>query len=184
MLQGGQCPNLGRLLALRAGLPDHVPGMSIDRQCASGLMALAMAARTIRAGEADILLAAVDSISQVQTRAFRYMPDPALVETHPGADMMMIHTAHHVTRRHDVARAAMDDYALSSHRKAAAAQAAGAFDAEIAAVTLPDGRVFAADEGVRATTSARALARLSPVPGTDALTAGNASRCPMAPPPW
>lgn len=177
MLQGGQCPNLGRLVALRSGLPDHVPGMSIDRQCASGLMALAMAARTIRAGEADILLAGgQDSISQVQTDAFRYAPDPALVDTHPGADMMMIHTAHHVAARHDVTRAAMDDYALSSHRKAAAAQAAGAFDAEIAPMTLSDGRVFAMDEGVRPGASARALARLSPVPGTDALTAGNASQ--------
>lgn len=176
MLQGGQCPNLGRLVALRAGLPDTVPGTSIDRQCASGLMSLAVAARSIRSGEADVLVAGgQESISQVQTTAFRYDPDPALVATHPGADMMMIDTAHAVARRHDVSRAAMDAYALTSHQRAAAAQAAGAFDAEIAPFTLPDGRVVAMDEGVRAATSLRALARLSPVPGTEALTAGNVS---------
>lgn len=176
MLQGGQCPNLGRLTALRAGLPDHVPGMSVDRQCASGLAAIAIAARTIRAGEAELLVAGgQESISQVQTGAFRYDPDPALVATHPGADMMMIDTAQTVAARHTVTRAAMDAYALDSHRKAAAAQLAGAFDPEIAPFTLPDGRILTSDEGVRANASARALARLSPAPGTDALTAGNSS---------
>ncbi|WP_206241966.1 thiolase family protein [Novosphingobium terrae] len=176
MLQGGQCPNLGRLAALRAGLPDTVPGMSVDRQCASGLAAIALAARTIRAGEADLLIAGgQESISQIQTDAFRYDPDPALVATHPGADMMMIDTAQTVAARHAISREAMDAYALASHRKAAAAQQAGAFDAEIAPFTLPDGRVLASDEGVRPNASARALARLTPAPGTDALTAGNAS---------
>lgn len=176
MLQGGQCPNLGRLAALRAGLPDHVPGMSVDRQCASGLAAIAIAARTIRAGEAGVLVAGgQESISQVQTGAFRYDPDPALVASHPGADMMMIDTAQTVAARHTVTRAAMDAYALDSHRKAAAAHLAGAFDAEIAPFTLPDGRILASDEGLRPNASARALARLSPAPGTDALTAGNSS---------
>lgn len=176
MLQGGQCPNLGRLAALRAGLPDSVPGMSIDRQCASGLAAIALAARTIRAGEAQVLVAGgQDSISQIQTGAFRYDPDPALLATHPGAGLMMIDTAQTVAARHDVTRAAMDGYALASHRKAAAAQQAGAFDAEIVPFRLPDGRVMARDEGVRPGTSLSALARLSPAPGTDALTAGNSS---------
>jgi acetyl-CoA acetyltransferase family protein len=182
MLQGGQCPNMGRLAALRAGLPDSVPGMSVDRQCASGLAAIAIAARTIRAGEAEVLVAGgQESISQIQTDsraetgAFRYDPDPALVATHPGADMMMIDTAQTVAARHTVTREAMDAYALASHRKAVAAQAAGAFDAEIAPFILPDGRVLASDEGVRPNASARALARLTPAQGTVALTAGNSS---------
>ncbi|WP_068092308.1 thiolase family protein [Novosphingobium rosa] len=176
MLQGGQCPNLGRLVALRAGLPDSVAGMSVDRQCASGLAAIALAARTIRAGEAEVLIAGgQDSISQIQTADFRYDPDPAVVATHPGADMMMIDTAQTVAARHAVTREAMDAYALASHRKAAAAQQAGAFDAEIARFILPDGRVLVSDEGVRPHASAKALARLAPTPGTDALTAGNSS---------
>lgn len=176
MLQGGQCPNIARLAALRAGLPVSIAGVSIDRQCASGLMSLAMAARTIRAREGDVLLAGgQESISQVQTGAFRYDPDPALVSAWPDADMMMIDTAQTIVARHQVTRAAMDAYGLSSHQRAAAAQAAGAFDAEIAPVTLPDGRLFAMDEGVRPSADARTMARLSPLPGGAALTAGNVS---------
>ncbi|NBC37626.1 acetyl-CoA C-acyltransferase [Novosphingobium sp. FSY-8] len=168
--QGGQWPNLGRMVALAAGLPVGVPGMHVDRQCASGLMAIATAARQITAeGMETVVAGGQESVTQTQNDALRYTPDPALQVAMPSAYWLMLPTGEHLARTTGISRAHMDAYALESHRRAAAAQAAGAFDAEIVPFAG-----LSHDEGIRLRTSARALAALRPVTPDGVLTAGNA----------
>ncbi len=124
---GCQTMNIGRLAALRAGLPVTVPGMSVDRQCASGLMAISLAARQIvHEGMQIAVGGGVDSVSQVQTDRLWIQQDPSLLEMHPAAYMAMIDTAEIVSRRYHVSREAQDSYALQSQRRTAAAIARGA----------------------------------------------------------
>lgn len=189
--QGGQAPNIARLAALRAGLPVSVAGMSVDRQCASGMMAIAIASNQIvQDGMAIVVAGGVESISTVQTEALRMAPDPALVALHPAVHMPMLDTAETVAQRTGIARAAMDDYALQSQQRTAAAQAAGRFDAEIvpmatvmAVTDKATGAIshvpttLARDEGNRADTTLAGLAALKPVRGpAGTITAGNASQ--------
>jgi acetyl-CoA acyltransferase len=169
--------NLGRLAALGAGLPTSVPGATVNRFCASGLEAVAIAAQRIRTGEADVVLAGgVESMSRVPPVGYRPSPNPEWARSHPEYYIGMGHTAEEVARRFAVSRQAQDAYALESHRRAAAAWDAGRFAAETVAVDLPDGRLDA-DEGVRRDTSAERLAALRPVFAQDGtVTAGNASQ--------
>jgi len=188
---GCQTMNIGRLAALRAGLPVTVPGMSVDRQCASGLMAISMAARQIvQEGMQIAVGGGVDSISQVQTDRLWIQQDPSLLDMHPAAYMAMIDTAEIVSRRYHVSREAQDTYALQSQRRTAAAIAEGRFDSEIIpirtsmAVTDKQTKVvtfkevtLTQDEGVRADTTLEGLAALKPVRGEGhCVTAGNASQ--------
>ena len=189
--QGVQAPNIGRLAALRAGLPTTVAGMTVDRQCASGMMAIATAAKQVLVDGMKIVVGGgVESISMVQNEKFRVEPDPALIGMHQATYMPMIDTAEVVAVRYDVSRAAQDAYALSSQQRTAAGQQAGTFDDEI--VPLPStmlmknketGEVSQAqvtldkDEGNRPETTAEGLAGLRPVRGPDKfITAGNASQ--------
>ena len=198
--QGAQGGNIARQSLLRAGLPTSVAGMSVDRQCASGLMAIAIAAKEIvEDGMSVTIGGGVESISLVQNdhmNRFRAL-DPWLVEHRDDVYMSMLETAEIVSERYQITREAQDAFSLESQKRVAAAQAAGRFDAEI--VALPSVMKVAdkatgaisdkpmtlkADEGPRADTSAAGLAGLKPVFADgrrvkDAgrfITAGNASQ--------
>ncbi|MBZ9676337.1 acetyl-CoA C-acyltransferase [Mesorhizobium sp. ES1-1] len=189
-LPQGVQQTIGRMAALRAGFPVTVPGMTIDRQCSSGLMTIATAAKQIIVDRMDVIVAGgVESISLVQTHELRTTPDPALAAMHPDAYMPMLETAEVVTRRYGIAREACDLYALSSQQRTAAAQAAGRFDAEIVPTTATMKRVDKAtgdvifgeivlgrDEGARPDTSLAGLTALKPVIPGGTVTAGNASQ--------
>ncbi|PLK27365.1 acetyl-CoA C-acyltransferase [Novosphingobium sp. TH158] len=191
LTQGGQAANIGRLVSLRAGLPVSTSAQTIDRQCSSGLMAIATASRQVVMDRMDIVAAGgQDSISMVQTKDMRMAFDPALIAMHQATYMPMLQTAEVVAKRYGIAREAMDEYALQSQQRTAAAQAAGAFDAEIVPVTTTmsvtdkaTGETstrevtLARDEGNRADTSLEGLQSLQPVMGPQAtITAGNASQ--------
>lgn len=190
-LQQGSQVAIGRNAALRAGLPVTVAGQSIDRQCASGLMAVATAAKQVIVDGMDICVAAgVESISLVQTPAMRGDPDAGLLAMVPTAYMPMLETAEIVASRYGVSRERMDAYALLSQQRTARAQAAGAFDAEIVPVTARMAVIDKAtghtifrdvtvtrDEGNRPDTTLEGLAALRPAIGPDgSVTAGNASQ--------
>lgn len=191
MQQGHQANNIARNAALRAGLPISVSGMSIDRQCASGLMAIATAAKQIVHDRMDICVAGgVESISLVQTPQMRLAPDPELLAMHGDIYMPMLQTAEIVAARYGISRERQDAYALQSQQRTAAAQAAGLFDAELIPVTATMNVVDKAtkevsshevtltkDEGNRADTTIEGLRALKPVLGEQAvITAGNASQ--------
>ena len=189
MPQGVQ-HTIGRTAALRAGLPVAVAGMTIDRQCASGLMAIATAAKQIIVDRMDLVVAGgVESISMVQTKDMRDTPDPELLAMVPDIYMPMLQTAEVVAKRYGISRERQDEYGLLSQRRTAEAQAAGAFDAEIVPVTATMSVTDKAtgttssrtvtlskDEGNRPETSAEGLASLKPVIDGGAITAGNASQ--------
>lgn len=173
LAQGGQAPNVARLAALRAGLPVSVAGMTVDRQCASGLMAIATAAKQIVVdGQQIVVAGGTDSISQVQTEKLWIAPDKSLLEIHAAAYMPMIDTAEVVAKRYGIARERQDEYAVQSQARTAAAQQAGRFAQEIVPVNG-----LAKDEGNRPGTTLEALAGLQPVRGPGfTITAGNASQ--------
>ncbi|BCA58822.1 acetyl-CoA C-acyltransferase [Sphingomonas sp. HMP6] len=189
--QGHQAGNIARTALLRAGLPVTVPGMSVDRQCASGLMAIATAAKQIITDNMQIAIGGgVESISLVQTPQMRVAADPELIAMHKDVYMSMLVTAETVAKRYNISREACDEYALESQRRTAAAQAAGYFDAEIVptsasmAVTNKETKevtykdvTLAKDEGNRPETTLEGLQALQPVmgPGMN-VTAGNASQ--------
>ena len=190
-LQQGSQYTIGRNAALRAGLPVTVAGQSIDRQCASGLMAIATAAKQVIVDNMDICVAGgVESVSLVQTKDLRLTPDPELTAMVPAAYMSMLETAEVVADRYGIGRERQDAYALQSQQRTAAAQSAGAFDDEIVSVsarmaivnketgdTAGKDITLAKDEGNRPDTSLAGLASLKPVLGpTKVITAGNASQ--------
>ena len=189
--QGAQAGNLGRQVALRAGCPISVSGMTIDRQCSSGLMAISTAAKQIIVDNMDIVAGGgQESISLVQTPEMRVMPDPELMAMHNAVYMPMLQTAETVAKRYGISRDAQDEYALRSQQRTAAAQEAGKFDDEIVPVTVTmkvkdkeTGEVsekevtVAKDEGNRPSTTLEGLQSLNPVMGPDStITAGNASQ--------
>jgi len=189
--QGSQAGNTARTALLRAGLPISVPGMTIDRQCSSGLMAIATAAKQIIVDNMDICIGGgVESISLVQTPEMRVAPDPELLKMHKDIYMPMLQTAEVVAARYQVSRDRQDEYGLQSQQRTAAAQAAGKFDDEIVACTATmavankeTGEIshkevtLTKDEGNRADTTLEGLKSLKPVMGPDMnITAGNASQ--------
>ena len=189
--QGAQAGNLARQVALRSGCPIGTSGMTIDRQCSSGLMSIATAAKQIMVDNMDVVAAGgQESISLVQTPEMRVMPDPELMAMHGAIYMPMLQTAETVAQRYGITREAQDEYALQSQQRTAAAQEAGRFDDEIVPVTTTHkvkdretGEVSDAevtidkDEGNRPSTTLEGLSGLQPVlgPGTT-ITAGNASQ--------
>lgn len=188
--QGHQSTNVARQILLRAGLPVSVAGMTVDRQCASGLMAIATAAKQIVVDNMDVVVGGgVESISLVQTPQMRIAPDPELLAMHKDVYMPMLQTAETVAKRYGISREAQDEYGLQSQQRTAAAQAAGKFDDEIVPVTATMNVVDKAtkevsqkevtlskDEGNRPDTSAEGLASLQAVLPGGVITAGNASQ--------
>ena len=189
--QGTQAGNLARQVALRSGCPIGVSGMTIDRQCSSGLMSIATAAKQVIVDNMDVVAAGgQESISLVQTKEMRVMPDPELITMHKAVYMPMLQTAETVAQRYGISREEQDEYALKSQQRTAAAQEAGKFDDEIVPVTtthkvqdketgeISDVEItIAKDEGNRPSTTLEGLASLKPVMGEGTtITAGNASQ--------
>ncbi|HTF07901.1 MAG TPA: acetyl-CoA C-acyltransferase [Asanoa sp.] len=185
--------NVARMAVLLAGLPETVPGATLNRLCASGMEAVTSAARAIAAGDADIVVAGG---SESMSRAPFVLPRPdealprgmEIVDTRLGWRLVnprmrdlhgvlsMGETAEEVARRYDISRERQDAFALRSHQAAAAATAAGDFAAELLPVTRPDGATVEVDEGIRADTTLEKLGALKPVFRTDGtVTAGNSS---------
>ncbi|WP_219894967.1 acetyl-CoA C-acyltransferase [Aquisediminimonas profunda] len=181
---------IGRTAALRAGLPVSVAGMTIDRQCSSGLMAIATAAKQVIVDRMDVVVAGgVESISLVQTPELRIAHDPELSAMVPDIYMPMLHTAETVANRYGISRERQDAYGLRSQQLTAKAQQARAFDAEIVAVTtrmlLTDketGEAYSKevtlskDEGNRPDTNLQGLSALKAVLEGGCITGGNASQ--------
>jgi acetyl-CoA C-acetyltransferase len=185
--------NVARLAALAGGLPATAAAQTIDRQCASGLMAIATAAKQISVDGMGVVVAGgQENISAIQARYFDWAmaeKDPAVVLASECAYMPMLHTAENVARLHGITREAQDEFAALSQARTAAAQSAGAFDDEIVPVTATKlvknretGEVheeivtLTRDEGNRPGTTAETLAGLKPVVDGGVVTAGNASQ--------
>ena len=133
---GTSAPNVARLSLLRAGLPNEIPGMSVDRQCASGMMAIATAAKQVISDNMQVAIGAgVESISMNQTNQMFVHPDPWLLQNLPSTYMQMIETAEVVADRYEISRETQDEYSVQSQARTHAAQEAGKFDDEI--VPLP-----------------------------------------------
>ncbi len=177
MPEAEQGLNVGRIVALHAGLPETVSGMTVNRFCASGLQAIAQCAERIMVGAIDVAVAGgVESMTMVPMGGNKAMFNPAIVRTRPELYISMGLTAENVAHRFEISRADQDAFALRSHQRAVAAQRAGNFDAEIVAVTTADGTSFAADEGPRGDTTLEALGALKPVFHIKgSVTAGNSS---------
>ncbi len=189
--EGATGGNIARQIALRAGCPVSVPGATVNRFCSSGLQAIASAAQRVIAGEGDVFVAGgVESISWTQRQMNQqFATDPWLVEHKPEIYWSMLQTAETVARRYDISRERQDEYGARSQQRAAAAQAAGRFDAEIVPISVLAGvtdaatgqivtkRVTcAADEGIRGDTTLEGVAKIrSALPG-GVITAGNASQ--------
>ncbi|HUS93637.1 MAG TPA: acetyl-CoA C-acyltransferase [Patescibacteria group bacterium] len=188
MPEGSQGLNFARTVALRAGLPVEVPGMTVNRFCSSGLQTIAMAAERIIANGADCIIAGgAETMSLVPMTGFRISPNPHMVQQHPEVYMNMGLTAERVAGEFEVSRQAQDEYAVRSHQRAAAAMEKGYFAKEILPIEVEEvyaGKngierkniIFDRDEHLRADTTLEALSRLRPVfqlKGT--VTAGNSS---------
>ncbi len=189
MPEAEQGMNVARIASLRAGLPEQVSAMTINRFCSSGLQSIAMAAERIQVGGAEVIVAGgTESMTMIPMGGHKVAPNPWLVENHPGAYLSMGLTAERLAERFHIRREEADAFSLRSHQKALAAIAAGNFDNETVPVpvsfTTPNGCkpqhtviVFKTDEGPRADTTLEALAALRPafhVKGT--VTAGNSSQ--------
>lgn len=190
-IEGAVGNNVARQAAIRAGLPDSVPGVSLDRKCSSGLQTIAMAAQRIRAGEGGIMIAGgLDSVSLVEPHrnVFRF-EDEWLAAERPDVYLPMIDTADIVARRYGITREAQDAYAVESQRRTAAAQEAGRLSEEIVPITAvknvvdKSGQIIGQeevtltrDEGNRPGTTIEDLARLKPIRENGFVTAGNASQ--------
>src|SRR5689334_12094838 len=188
MPEGAQGMNVARIASQRAGLPEAVPGVTINRFCASGLESIATGAQRILSGMADVIIAGgTESMSYVPMGGFKLSPNPNLVNEMPDAYLGMGLTAENVAARFGVSREDADKFAYESHKKAVAAIDAGQFKEELASVPVREvtldekakrklkESVFDVDEGPRRDTSMEKLAALKPVfnpKGT--VTAGNA----------
>ena len=189
--EGATGSNIARQIALRAGCPVSVPGMTINRFCSSGLQTIAMAAQRVMAGEGEIFVAGgVESISCVQNESNKHMlQETWLLEHKPEIYWTMLETAENVSKRYAISREKQDEYGAQSQQRAAAAAASGKFDAEIVPLTVTMGvadkesaRLFtkettvAADEGIRADTTYDGVARIKPALPGGVIAAGNASQ--------
>ena len=177
MPEGEAGNNMARGALLRAGLPDNVPGMTINRFCSSGLQAIALAAERICAGFAHVMIAGgSESMSLTPRGGLKPAPNPWFVDHWPEVYLTMGLTAERMQHKYGISREDADAFALRSHRKAAAAQDAGRFLDEIVPVEL-EKSLFEEDEGPRADTTLEALANLKPVfHASGTVTAGNSSQ--------
>jgi acetyl-CoA acyltransferase len=180
---GEQAVNVARNAVLAAGWPESVPGTTVDRQCGSSQQAVHFAAAAVVSGQCDVAVAGgVESMSRVpmgsSVGSGVGMPfGPLVAQRYGGVAFNQGVGAEMMVRRWGLSRSQLDEYSLGSHARAAAAQDAGAFGAEIAPVTLPDGTVVSVDEGVRRDTTLEALAGLkTPFAEDGAVTAGSSSQ--------
>lgn len=188
--EGATGSNIARQIALAAGCPVTVSGMTINRFCSSGLQTIATAAQRIIAGEGAVYVAGgVESISCVQNEANTHMlRDPELMKAKPEIYWNMLQTAEQVAKRYNIGRDAMDEYGAASQQKACAAQAAGLFNAEIAPITVTAGVAdktlglitkkvtVSADEGLREGTTKEGISGIKPAMPGGVIAAGNASQ--------
>ncbi len=190
--QGSQGANIARQIALAAGLPVTTAGMTVDRQCSSGMMAIALAAKTVIADGVDIMVGGgLESVSLVQNEHMNMYraADPRLLAVHKHIHMPMIDTAEVVANRYNVSREAQDEYSLQSQQRTAAGQKAGKFDDEIVPLASNKGVMdretkeisfedvlLEKDEGNRPGTNLEGLSSLNPVREGGFITAGNASQ--------
>jgi acetyl-CoA C-acetyltransferase len=189
--EGATGSNIARQIALRAGCPVTVAGMTVNRFCSSGLQTIALAAQRVIAGEGEIFVAGgVESISCVQNEANKHMlRDSWLAEHKPELYWTMLQTAENVSKRYGISRDKQDAYGVQSQQRAAAAATAGRFKDEIVPITVTMGvadaassRLFtkevtiAADEGIRADTTLEGVAKIKPALPGGVIAAGNASQ--------
>ena len=189
--EGEQGWNIARWAILRAGLPVEIPGVSVNRLCSSGLEAIAQADQRIRAGGCRVVVAGgAESMSLIPMGGLKPSPNPWMAEHYPASLLTMGLTAERVAAHYGVSREDQDAFALASHQKALAAQAAGRFDEELIPVTVTSAGLgkkagkletqeqkFAADEGPRADSSVSALSKLKPAfHANGTVTAGNSSQ--------
>jgi acetyl-CoA C-acetyltransferase len=188
--EGATGSNIARQIALRAGMPVTVSGMTVNRFCSSGLQTIALAAQRIVAGEADIYVAGgVESISCVQQEANTHMlADSWLMKNKPEIYWNMLQTAEQVAKRYGISRERMDEYGAGSQQKATAALAAGLYEAEIAPITVTMGVAdpvmglttkkvtVSNDEGIRAGTTKEGISGIKPAIPGGVIAAGNASQ--------
>ena len=188
--EGATGANIARQVALRAGCPVTVSGMTVNRFCSSGLQTIALAAQRVIAGEADIYVAGgVESISCVQQEMNTHMlADSWLAKNKPEIYWNMLQTAEQVAKRYGISRERMDAYGAGSQQKATAAQAAGLFEAEIAPITVIAGFAdpvmgmstrkvtVSKDEGIREGTTADGISGIKPAVPGGVIAAGNASQ--------
>ncbi|WCM86423.1 acetyl-CoA C-acyltransferase [Acidovorax sp. NCPPB 3576] len=188
--EGATGANIARQIALRAGLPVSVSGVTVNRFCSSGLQTIALAAQRIIAGEADVYVAGgVESISCVQQEMNLHMlRDLALAKAKPEIYWSMLETAEQVAKRYRIGRDAMDEYGAASQQRACAAQAAGLFDDEIAPITVTAGVAdkvrglitqqvtVSKDEGTREGTTKEGISGIRPAMPGGVISAGNASQ--------
>jgi acetyl-CoA C-acetyltransferase len=182
--------NIGRQIALAAGCPVTVSGLTINRFCSSGLQTIALAAQRIMSGEGEIYAAGgVESISCVQQELNQHMAvDPNLEKIKPTIYWSMLQTAEQVAKRYNISRDAMDEYGAQSQQRACAAQSAGLFDAEIAPITVTAGVIdktfglvtrevtVSKDEGIREGTTKEGIRGIRPALPGGVVSAGNASQ--------
>jgi acetyl-CoA C-acetyltransferase len=188
--EGATGANIARQIALRAGCPITVSGMTVNRFCSSGLQAIALASQRVIAGEADVFVAGgVESISCVQQEMNTHMlREDWLAKNKPEIYWNMLQTAEQVAKRYGIARDRMDEYGAASQQKAAAAQAAGLFEAEIAPITVTMGVAdpvmgmstkqvtVSRDEGIREGTTKEGISGIKPAMPGGVIAAGNASQ--------
>jgi acetyl-CoA acyltransferase len=181
--------NLGRIIAQRAGLPNSVPGCTVNRFCASGLQAIAQASQAITTGQADLIVAGgAESMSLIPMGGHLLAPNPELITDAPQVYCTMGLTAENMAEQFQISRADQDAFALRSHQRAIAAIQSGRFDDEIIPVPVHETHysegeletvdtVFQVDEGPRLDTSLEALSNLPPVFRVNgSVTAGNSSQ--------
>jgi len=182
--------NLGRVLVMSLGWPDRIPGMTVNRFCSSGLQAIAIGAEKIMCGFADVVIAGgVENMSQIPMGGSMLYPNPALVDTRPGAFTGMGLTAENVAEKFNIGREEQDQFGAKSQQKAAAANKEGRFKSQIVPLKvkkqkqLPNGRfefeevIFDTDEGVRPGTTAEGISKIRPAfKPTGTVTAGNSSQ--------
>ena len=189
MPEGSQGMNVGRIIALKAGLPDSVTGATVNRFCSSGLQTIVMASQAVATGQADCVVAGgAESMSLVPMAGFYFQPDPELAVEFPEVYISMGNTAENLAEKYDISREEQDRFSLQSHQRALDAIAKGRFDEEIVAMEVEETyfnentthtvqKTFDIDEGPRADTSIEALAKLRPVfRNRGTVTAGNSSQ--------
>jgi len=187
--EGPQGMNIGRIIAGAAGLPLTVPGVTVNRFCASGLQTVAMAMQSVATGSAEVVVAGgVESMSMVPMSGFYFQPDPYTAHSYPDVYLSMGLTAENLAEKYNISREDQDRFAQRSHDRALRAQEEGRFEDEILPLTVTETnfngtgtglvkKVFVRDEGPRPDSSLEALARLSSVfKRNGTVTAGNSSQ--------
>src|SRR5450830_1824477 len=188
--EGATGANIARQIALMAGCPVNVSGLTVNRFCSSGLQTIALASQRIIAGEGEVYVAGgVESISCVQQEMNQHMlSDPALLKIKPEIYWSMLQTAEQVAKRYNIGRDVMDEYGAASQQKATAALVAGLFEAEIAPITVTMGVAdpviglttkqvtVSTDEGIRAGTTKEGISGIKPAVPGGVISAGNASQ--------